>query len=117
MEAKEYGNPLEKEAYSGVFCLLYDMEIDGATQEQFFHLAEKFLSPSGVEVNSRLSFIFDPSYQKLVIHKIVIHRGDQILDQFEPRQNPVDSTGEGFGSPDLQWSEDSHVVFGGCPGR
>jgi transglutaminase-like putative cysteine protease len=84
MEIKEYGNPLEKEASSGAFCLLYDVEINGATQERFYRIAEKFLSSSGVEANSRLSFNFDPSYQKLVLHKIVIHRGDQVLDQLNP---------------------------------
>src|SRR5438876_2332369 len=83
-EIKEYNNPLEKQATAGVFCLLFDVEINGATRERFFHVAEKFISSVGVEANSRISFAFDPSYQQLVIHKIVVHRGDQVLDQLDP---------------------------------
>jgi hypothetical protein len=83
IDVKEYDNPLEKEANSGVFCLLFDVEINGGTQERFFHFANKFLTSSGVENNSRLSFNFDPSYQQLVLHKIVIHRRDEVLDQLD----------------------------------
>jgi len=85
-EIKEYNNPLEKQATAGVFCLLFDVEINGATRERFFHVAEKFISSVGVEANSRISFAFDPSYQQLVIHKIVVHRGDQVLDQLDPNK-------------------------------
>jgi hypothetical protein len=83
IDVTDYNNPLEKEANSGVFCLLFDVEINGGTKERFFHFANKFLTPSGVEDNSRLSFNFDPSYQQLVLHKIVIHRGNEVLDQLD----------------------------------
>ncbi len=83
MDVKEFDNPLEKQANSGVFCLLFDVEINGATKERFFHFANKFLTSSGVEDNSRLSFNFDPSYQQLILHKIVIHRGNEVLDQLD----------------------------------
>lgn len=84
IEVKEYDNPLEKQASAGVFVLLLDTELNGATQERYFRFAEKFLSASGVENNSRLSFSFDPSYQQLILHKIVVHRGNEVLDQLNP---------------------------------
>ena len=84
IELKEYNNPLEKEAISGVFCLLFDVEINSGTRERFIHIANKFVSSSGVEANSRLSFSFDPAYQQLILHKIVIHRGNEVLDQLDP---------------------------------
>jgi uncharacterized protein DUF3857/uncharacterized protein DUF2569/transglutaminase superfamily protein len=77
-------NALEESASAGVFYLLVDTEINGGTKERFLHFAKKFLSPAGVEANSRLSFEFDPAYEKLILHKIVIHRGTQILDQLDP---------------------------------
>ena len=77
-------NVLEKTASQGVFFLLVDTEINGATSERYLRLAEKFLSSSGVEANSRLSFSFDPAYEKLVLHKIVIHRGDEVIDELDP---------------------------------
>lgn len=86
IEIKEYENPLEKQAPAGVFYLLFDVEVNGATQERYIHIAKKFLSTSGVEANARLSFNFDPAYQKLILHKIVIHRGDEVLDQLNPEK-------------------------------
>lgn len=77
-------NPLEESASAGVFYLLIDTEINGATKEHYLRFAKKFLSSAGVEANSRLSFDFDPAYQKLILHKIVIHRGDEILDELDP---------------------------------
>jgi hypothetical protein len=86
VEIKDYNNPLEKQASAGVFYLLFDVEVNGATQERYIHVAKKFLSSSGVEANSRLLFNFDPAYQKLILHKIVIHRGDEILDELNPEK-------------------------------
>jgi len=83
-EVKDRNNPLEKQVSAGVFALLLDVEINGATRERFLHAAEKFVSSAGVEANSRLSFVFDPSYQRLVIHKVALHRGEQIFNQLEP---------------------------------
>ena len=81
---KEHNNPLEKQATAGVFCLLFNVEINAATRERFVHVAQKYLSSVGVEANSRLSFTFDPSYEQLVLHKIILHRGQQTLSQLEP---------------------------------
>jgi len=85
-EIHDRGNPLEKESVAGAFLLLFDVEINGATHERFIRIAKKFVSPAGVEANSRLSFVFDPSYQQLVLHNITIHRGDQVLNRLEPEK-------------------------------
>jgi hypothetical protein len=84
IEVHDYDNPLEREADSGVFCLLYDVEINGGTKERYLHIAEKFLSAGGIEANSTLAFDFDPSYQQLVLHKVLVHRGGEILDELNP---------------------------------
>jgi hypothetical protein len=83
IDVKDRNYPLEKEANAGVFFLLFNVEINAATGERFIHVAQKYTSSVGVEANSRLSFTFDPSYQQLILHKILIHRGDRILNQLE----------------------------------
>ena len=80
---QDYDNPLEKEADSGVFCLLLDVEINGGTRERFLHVAQKFMTAGGVENNSRLSFDYDPAYQQLILHQIVIHRGNEVLNELD----------------------------------
>jgi transglutaminase-like putative cysteine protease len=77
-------NALEETASGGVFYLLVNVEINGATKERYLHFAKKFLSSAGVEENSQLSFDFDPAYQKLILHKIVIHRGNEVLNELDP---------------------------------
>ncbi len=82
----EQNNPLEKQAAAGVFTLLFQVEINAATRERYIRVAQKFLTTAGVEANSRLSFSFDPAYQHLVLHKIVLHRGEQVLNRLDPDQ-------------------------------
>jgi hypothetical protein len=84
IEVKDRNNALEEQATAGVFCLLFNVEINAATRERFVHIAQKYLSSVGVEANSRLSFTFDPSYQELILHKIIVHRGDRTLSQLQP---------------------------------
>lgn len=84
IQVQDNDNPLEGQADSGVFCLLNDIEINGGTKETFVHFARKFLTAAGIEANSTLMFSFDPSYQQLILHRVVIHRGDEVLDELRP---------------------------------
>ncbi len=61
--------------------LLYEREINAATNETFFHFARQFLSLNGVQNGSTLKIAFDPSYQTLTIHWIRLWRGTNHLDR------------------------------------
>jgi transglutaminase-like putative cysteine protease len=62
--------------------LLHDRQerVRGARVESYRHFAFRVTSAAGVESQSELSFEFDPSYETLTIHRIVIHRGAERID-------------------------------------
>lgn len=72
----------EADHAEGVGYLLVDRQylVDGENQKGFAHFAEKAINPSGVGAISHISIAFDPSYEKLSLHKVVIHRAGQVID-------------------------------------
>lgn len=69
----------------GIYDLVNDHQVragDGS-EWQFFRTARMVLSPSGVQNASELSFDFDPSFEKLVIHEIAIVRGAKRIDALD----------------------------------
>lgn len=64
---------------NGVTYLLVDQQwnVDDNGQEQFYHYAEKAFNTSGVETISRIAIDFDPAYEHLTLHSIVVHRDGQ----------------------------------------
>ncbi len=73
----------EQQYRDGVVYLLVDRQwhVTDSNQSQYSHFQEKALNPSGVTEISRVSIDFDPSYQKLVLHKLVLHRDGEVLDR------------------------------------
>ncbi len=70
----------------GVWHLLADMQTDVASQTRYHHYAYRFLSESGVQESSEQSFKFDPTYQKLTIHRLRIHRDGKIIDRLQDQE-------------------------------
>jgi transglutaminase-like putative cysteine protease len=65
----------------GFYYLLIDQQENVATQEVFGHYAYALLTSQGVQELSNINVAYDPSYQKLLFHTIIIHRGGQKLKQ------------------------------------
>jgi len=70
----------------GVWHLLADMQTDVESQTRYHHYAYRFLSESGVQESSEQSFQFDPTYQKLSIHRLRIHRDGKIIDRLQNQE-------------------------------
>jgi transglutaminase-like putative cysteine protease len=69
----------------GIYDILSDHQVrvaDGA-ESQYFRTMRKVLSPSGVQNASELELDFDPSFQRLTIHEIAIHRAGARIDALE----------------------------------
>jgi transglutaminase-like putative cysteine protease len=71
----------EENQESSYYYLLLDEQENFTLQEDFTHYAYKILSNEGVQDMSDLSFDFDPSYEKLILHRAVIHRDGKVIDQ------------------------------------
>jgi transglutaminase-like putative cysteine protease len=72
----------------GMNYLLVDeqWQIREGRQSHYAHVVNKALNSSGVEEVSQISIDFDPAYQSLLLHRIVIHRDDRILDRINRSQ-------------------------------
>jgi len=72
---------VERQTADGTVHLLLDEQRSEATQESFEHDARKFTSPSGVQDNARVAIDFAPAYQKLTLHRLVLHRNGLTIDR------------------------------------
>lgn len=74
--------PPSAEGPDGLERLLADTQIrlgaGGATR--FFHGARRVVTAAGVENGAELSFEFEPSYERLTLHGVKVHRGRERLD-------------------------------------
>jgi transglutaminase-like putative cysteine protease len=72
----------------GLKHLLYDRQIrvSSGSVDRFFCQSTKVLSSAHLERISKLELEFEPSYQRLVIHYIRIHRGTKMIDALRPKE-------------------------------
>jgi transglutaminase-like putative cysteine protease len=70
----------------GLYDLLNDhqVRITDDHQSQFFRTVRKVLSPSGVENASELELDFDPSFETLTVHEVVVVRNGVRIPSFNP---------------------------------
>jgi transglutaminase-like putative cysteine protease len=68
----------------GQSLVLYEKQENVLTSESFTHLVKEITSVTGAQKEANLSISYDPSFQKLTIHKVVIHRNGQVLERLDP---------------------------------
>lgn len=67
----------------GTHFLLLDrqVEIRDRGHGEYEHLAVRVVNAAGVESNSQIDLYFDPTYQRLTLHRVMLHRDGQVIDQ------------------------------------
>ena len=67
----------------GVHYLLADVQarVDGRQRQVYRHYAMKALNAKGVESVANIEVRFDPAYERLALHSIVVHRGGQRVER------------------------------------
>jgi len=77
--------PEENSAWQigGYQCLLYDRQINFSSEENYYHYAFKLESPEAVSTLSNIEVSYDPSFERLTFHKIVVHRGKEVISVLE----------------------------------
>jgi transglutaminase-like putative cysteine protease len=80
------------EGRDGVVYLLSDQQVrvtnttTASGTERYHHHIHEVIAQPGVEHVSQLELEFDPSYQRLVIHRIQIRRGKQTINALRPQE-------------------------------
>ena len=70
-------------AVDGAWYLLIDWQVDirATGDDTYRHIAVKVLNASGVENNSQLNLVVDPTYQSLTIHSLRLVRNGSVIDE------------------------------------
>ncbi|WP_210487408.1 DUF3857 domain-containing protein [Rufibacter aurantiacus] len=76
--------PAQNEGSDGYLFILKDEQVHVGDQTSFYHYARKITTKAGVQYGSEISVSYDPDYQKLVFHKVNIHRNGQTLNRLKP---------------------------------
>jgi len=68
---------------SGIEGLLDDhqVRVAGANVDEYFRRVRQIVSPAGVQNASEVNIDFDPSFQRLVLHDVVVIRGGKRIDE------------------------------------
>ncbi|MCB1063263.1 MAG: DUF3857 domain-containing protein [Verrucomicrobiae bacterium] len=76
--------PFDGPLSPGVFFRLVDYQLNAETQEEYHHFTSEFLTIAGVHEESEFQIEFDPAYQQLSIHRILLHRNGNVIDILDP---------------------------------
>jgi len=70
------------------YTLLSDSQTryDGAATERYYHFAELVVSPAGIDGAATVRAYFEPSYERLTLHWVRVHRGGAVREALDRAQ-------------------------------
>jgi transglutaminase-like putative cysteine protease len=80
---------LDDEASDGYIDLAYERQVSLKNKTVFIRCARKVLSETGVQNASEVSVDYDPGYQRLIMHNVVIRRGNSTINKLNARKFQV----------------------------
>ena len=72
--------PPAKDISDGYFLSLYENQNQIELQEEFTHVIREIVSDAGVQNGSEVSVTYEPGFQKLIFHKVLLWRNNQPVD-------------------------------------
>src|SRR5579859_4157970 len=75
--------PNARDISNGYYFNLIDEQTDLPGQAEYTHFIKQIVNESGVQNASEVSVTFSPGYQELVIHRILIYRDNEVIDQLQ----------------------------------
>jgi transglutaminase-like putative cysteine protease len=78
--------PANKDVQDGYYIFLFEKQNNLETNEYYQHMIRDISSGSGVQNGSEISISYDPSYEKLVFHKLIIWRNKKPLDKLNAQK-------------------------------
>jgi len=75
------GKPNLKDISDGYYSSLIERQHHAELHEQYYHVIRQIVSDAGVQNGSQVSVTYDPSYQKLIVHKVTVWRNNQSTDK------------------------------------
>ena len=69
------------DSQGGFQYLLIDQQFHLPRQTVFFHYAAQVFTAEGVQSMSDINITFDPSFQRVQLHTLVLRRGDEVINK------------------------------------
>ncbi|MGZ3766494.1 MAG: DUF3857 domain-containing protein, partial [Mucilaginibacter sp.] len=89
--------PSARNIQNGAYDVLVEEQINVEQQATYNHIIEEIVSESGVQNNSEISVSFDPSFERVDFHEIIIWRNNKPQDRLNlgafkmlPEENEFD---------------------------
>jgi transglutaminase-like putative cysteine protease len=73
--------PADRDIRDGYYLSLFEQQNNIETQELYQHIIREIVSDNGIQNASEISITYDPSYQKLTCHKIIIWRNNKPINK------------------------------------
>ncbi|SEA82768.1 Transglutaminase-like enzyme, putative cysteine protease [Chitinophaga terrae (ex Kim and Jung 2007)] len=73
--------PNIKNISDGYYLLLLEEQRDEEKHATYYHYIRQIVSETGIQNGSEISVDYDPQYEKLVFHSILIHRDGQVINR------------------------------------
>jgi len=74
---------LDDEAEDGYIDLVYENQIHLKEQTIYYKKVVKILSEAGIQNSSEVSINYDPSYEQLIFHSVLIIRGNDKINKLD----------------------------------
>lgn len=78
--------PANKDIQDGYYLFLFEKQNNLETNEYYHHLIREISSGNGVQNGSEISIAYNPSYEKLIFHKLVIWRNNKPMDKLDSQK-------------------------------
>ncbi len=72
-----------KDVNDGYYASLLEKQNQVELQENYLHIIRQIVSDAGVQNGSQITVTYDPSYQKLIFHKVIVWRNGQPTDKLD----------------------------------
>lgn len=72
-----------RDIQDGYYLSLYELQNNAETKQQYTHLIREIASDNGAQNGSEVSVTYDPSYQQLTFHKVIVWRNNQPIDKLK----------------------------------
>ncbi|MES2457559.1 MAG: DUF3857 domain-containing protein [Bacteroidota bacterium] len=72
--AQQEKRPADRDISDGYFLSLWENQTHAKLNEDFTHVIRQIVSDAGVQNGSQISITYDPDFQKLIFHKLILWR-------------------------------------------
>lgn len=80
-EIKNIGSVNKKQIKDGYYYIIVDEQYNTTKNHKYFHYATTALTEEALVNVSQIEFSYDPAYEKVFLHFVKIHRGNEIIDK------------------------------------